>query len=135
MAIDDGRVVSNFVIQALRGEPIKIYGDGHQTRSFCFVDDLIDGLITFMETPNLTGPLNFGNNTEANMVELAMEILNITKSSSEIVFKALPQDDPKVRQPDTSRTLRALDWSAKTSREHGLRSTVEYFEKVLSRGV
>ena len=135
MAIDDGRVVSNFIIQALRGEPITIYGDGQQTRSFCFVDDLIDGLIRFMETPNLTGPLNFGNSTEANMVDLALEILQITNSSSEIVFKELPEDDPKVRQPDTSRTFKALQWSAITSRDHGLRSTVAYFEKELSRGV
>jgi UDP-glucuronate decarboxylase len=135
MAIDDGRVVSNFIIQALRGEPITIYGDGLQTRSFCYVDDLIDGLIKFMKTPNLTGPLNFGNNEEANMVELASEILHITKSKSEIVFKKLPEDDPKVRQPDTKRTLKAIEWSATTTRETGLRHTVEYFEKVLGREV
>jgi UDP-glucuronate decarboxylase len=124
----DGRVVSNFIVQALAGKPITIYGDGTQTRSFCYVDDLIDGLIRLMATPkDFTGPLNLGNPKEFTMRELAHVILKLTGSKSDLVFNPLPQDDPKQRSPDISLAKSRLKWAARTNLEDGLVPTVKYF--------
>lgn len=124
----DGRVVSNFIVQALKGEPITLYGDGYQTRSFCYVDDLIDGLIRLMGSPPaLTGPVNLGNPVEFTMRELADLVLSETKSSSSLVMKPLPQDDPKQRQPDISIAKTQLGWAPTVSLRDGLKPTVEYF--------
>ncbi len=128
----DGRVVSNFIVQALKNEPLTIYGDGRQTRSFCFVDDLIDGLISLMATdPSFTGPVNLGNPVEFQILGLAELILKITGSKSEIVFQPLPQDDPQQRRPDISLAKKALSWAPTVSLEEGLHRTIEYFEKTL----
>jgi len=124
--IDDGRVVSNFIIQALRGDPITIYGDGNQTRSFCYVDDMINGLIAMMHS-NLTGPVNLGNPGEFTIKELAMMVLRLTQSSSKIEYKELPQDDPQQRKPDISLAYDKLGWLPKINLETGLRETIEYF--------
>ena len=130
----DGRVVSNFITQALRGDAITIYGDGKQTRSFCYVDDLIDGIVRLMESPDeLTGPVNLGNPDEFTMIELAKEVLDITGSSSKLVYRELPADDPKSRKPDISLAENALDWRAKTPLREGLKKTVAYFDELLSR--
>lgn len=130
---DDGRVVSNFIVQALKGEPITIYGDGTQTRSFCYVDDLIDVIIRFMALPDdFPGPMNLGNPAEFQMKELAELVLQLTGSSSQIVFKPLPQDDPKQRRPDISLAREKLGWTPKVSLEEGLRETIRYFERVLA---
>lgn len=124
----DGRVVSNFIVQALRNEPITLYGNGYQTRSFCYVDDLIDGLIRLMESPAaLTGPVNLGNPDEFTMRELAELVLTETGSSSPLVMLPLPQDDPKQRQPDISVAVRQLGWSPRISLQEGLKPTAEYF--------
>ncbi|GAA1469906.1 NAD-dependent dehydratase [Microbacterium thalassium] len=129
----DGRVVSNFIVQALRGEPITIYGDGSQTRSFCFVDDLIDGMVRLMATPpGFTGPVNVGNPGEFTMLELAEAVLRLTASESEIEFLPLPQDDPKQRQPDISVAEGELGWRPRIDLESGLASTVDYFRMLLS---
>lgn len=128
----DGRVVSNFIVQALRGEPITIYGDGYQTRSFCYVDDLIEGFIRLMESDaSVTGPVNLGNPGEFTMVELAEKVIKITGSGSKIVFQNLPQDDPKQRRPDISLANALLDWNPSVSLEEGLTWTIEYFQKLL----
>jgi UDP-glucuronate decarboxylase len=128
MAADDGRVVSNFIVQALRGEPITIYGDGSQTRSFCFVDDLVSGLIALMDnTAGEIGPVNLGNPGEFTMLELADLVLELTGSSSEIEFRQLPQDDPKQRQPDISRAEKMLGWKPTIALREGLSQTIEYF--------
>lgn len=127
MAKDDGRVVSNFVVQALAGEPITIYGDGGQTRSFCYVDDMIDGLITMMAS-DLTGPINLGNPNEFTIKELAMEVLRLTHSSSKIVYERLPGDDPKQRRPDISQARLHLNWEPKIQLKEGLERTIEYFK-------
>lgn len=128
----DGRVVSNFIVQALRGEPITLYGDGSQSRSFCYVDDLIDGLIRLMESePSVTGPINLGNPDEFTMRELAEKVLARTGSSSTITTNPLPQDDPKQRQPDISRAKEYLGWTPKVSLVDGLKPTVEYFKSIL----
>ena len=133
MLPNDGRVVSNFIVQALKGNPITIYGSGHQTRSFCYVDDLIDGMIRFMDTKdNITGPLNFGNPTEINMTKLAKTIIKLTNSSSSLTYKSLPEDDPKQRQPDISLAKKTLGWSPKTSLEFGLKKTINYFQKLIA---
>ena len=133
MLPNDGRVVSNFIVQALKGNPITIYGSGHQTRSFCYVDDLIDGMILFMDTKdNITGPLNFGNPTEINMTKLAKTIIKLTNSSSSLTYKSLPEDDPKQRQPDISLAKKTLGWSPKTSLEFGLKKTINYFQKLIA---
>jgi UDP-glucuronate decarboxylase len=125
---NDGRVVSNFIMQALKGEPITIYGDGKQTRSFCYVDDLIDGLIRMMDTPNdFTGPLNLGNPSEITILELAERIITLTGSSSEIVFQPSPSDDPRQRRPDITLAKEKLGWVAKVPLEEGLISAVAYF--------
>ena len=129
---NDGRVVSNFIVQALRGEDITIYGSGQQTRSFCYVDDLVDGLIRMMNSPaETTGPLNLGNPGEFTMLELAEKVLHFTSSTSKLVFLPLPQDDPRQRQPDISRTRGQLDWSPKVELDEGLQKTIAYFKKLL----
>ena len=128
----DGRVVSNFIVQALRAEPITLYGDGSQSRSFCYVDDLIDGLIRLMESDaSITGPINLGNPDEFTMRELAEKVLAQTGSVSTITTNPLPQDDPKQRQPDISRAKDYLGWAPKVSLADGLKPTVEYFKSIL----
>lgn len=130
---NDGRVVSNFIVQALRGEDITIYGDGQQTRSFCYVDDLIDGMVRLMESdPAFTGPVNVGNPTEFTMLGLAERVLKIVGGSSKLVFKPLPQDDPKQRQPNIELAKEKLGWQPKVSLEDGLKETVAYFRALLS---
>ena len=124
----DGRVVSNFIVQALKGEPITLYGDGNQTRSFCYVDDLIDGLIRLMESPaDVTGPINLGNPIEFTMRELAELVLSKTGSSSSIVMQPLPQDDPRQRKPDIRLAQERLAWSPKIPLHEGLNPTIDYF--------
>lgn len=128
----DGRVVSNFIVQALLGRDITIYGDGTQTRSFCYVDDLIDGLFRLMQTADdVTGPINIGNPTEFSMLELANEVLDLTGSKSKIVRRPLPQDDPKQRQPDIAKAQKLLGWKPATSLKVGLKKTIAYFEALL----
>ena len=129
MTVGDGRVVSNFIIQALKDEDITVYGDGQQTRSFCYVDDLIDGIWKLFFTENLYEPINLGNPSPTTMYGLANEIINYTNSNSKIVFKPIPQDDPKLRQPDITKAIELLDWEPKVSREEGLKRTIEYFSK------
>ncbi|PWC87644.1 UDP-glucuronic acid decarboxylase family protein [Azospirillum sp. TSO5] len=125
---NDGRVVSNFIIQALKGEPITIYGDGQQTRSFCYVDDLIEGFLRFMDTPaGVTGPINLGNPGEFTMLELAEKVIRLTRSNSKIVHKPLPQDDPKQRQPDIAKARALMEWEPVVSLEEGLARTIAYF--------
>ncbi|WP_434625275.1 UDP-glucuronic acid decarboxylase family protein [Azospirillum sp. B2RO_4] len=124
----DGRVVSNFIIQALKGEPITIYGDGQQTRSFCYVDDLIEGFLRFMDTPaGVTGPINLGNPGEFTMLELAEKIVRLTRSDSKIVHKPLPQDDPKQRRPDIAKARALLEWEPAVPLDEGLARTIAYF--------
>ena len=131
MQPDDGRVVSNFIVQALNGQDITIYGDGSQTRSFCFVDDLIGGLIGFMELEeNFPGPINMGNPTEFTILDLAENVIRLTNSKSKVVFKALPQDDPMQRKPDIGLAQRKLGWEPKIQLEEGLIKTIEYFSKL-----
>jgi len=131
---DDGRVVSNFVVQALRGEPITLYGDGKQTRSFCHVDDLIEGLIALMGCENIgCEPVNLGNPQEIAIADLAKEILRLTGSGSTIVHKSLPSDDPLRRCPDISRASAVLNWQPKTGLKDGLASTIAYFQRLLER--
>ena len=130
---NDGRVVSNFIVQALRGEPITIYGDGSQTRSFCYVDDLVDGMVRLMATSHdVTGPVNVGNPGEFTMLELAEAVRRLTGSESVIEYRALPQDDPKQRQPDISRAQRELGWEPTIALEAGLERTVDYFRSALA---
>jgi UDP-glucuronate decarboxylase len=129
---NDGRVVSNFIIQALLGRDITIYGDGSQTRSFCYVDDLIDGLVRLMNSPDqVTGPINLGNPVEFSMLQLADEVLALTGSRSRIVHRPLPQDDPRQRQPDISKAQELLDWRPAIRLKEGLGKTIEYFENLL----
>lgn len=130
MAVSDGRVVSNFIVQALKGEEITIYGDGSQTRSFCFVDDLIDGFLRAMNK-GVVGPVNLGNPAEFTMIQLAEKIIEITGSVSKLTTKPLPQDDPKQRQPDITRASEDLDWQPVTPLEDGLRQTVNYFRSIV----
>ncbi|RJQ46076.1 MAG: SDR family oxidoreductase [Nitrospiraceae bacterium] len=133
MLPDDGRVVSNFIMQALKGEPLTVYGDGKQTRSFCYVDDMIEGFVKFMNSPDeLTGPVNLGNPGEFTMLELADKVLKLTRSRSKIVFKPLPNDDPVQRQPDISLAKDKLKWKPKVKLEDGLKETVRYFRKLVS---
>jgi len=128
---NDGRVVSNFIMQALQGEDITIYGNGTQTRSFCYVDDLIDAIFLMMHSrPDFTGPVNIGNPGEFSMLELAERIITLTGSSSKIVFQPLPQDDPKQRKPDISLAQSELGWTPKVALEDGLRETIAYFRKL-----
>jgi UDP-glucuronate decarboxylase len=129
---NDGRVVSNFIVQALRNDPITIFGDGKQTRSFCYVDDLMNAILAFMETPDeFTGPINIGNPAEMTIKQLAEKIVRLTASRSEIVFKALPHDDPKHREPDISLARQALNWNPKITLEDGLLKTIDYFDRLL----
>lgn len=133
MAANDGRVVSNFIVQALRGEPLTIYGDGAQTRSFCYVDDLVEGFIRLMGTgPETLGPVNLGNPGEFTMLELATQVLRLTGSSSTLVFQPLPQDDPKQRCPDITRARTLLDWTPTVNLETGLVRTIDFFKHVVS---
>nr|WP_255494304.1 NAD-dependent epimerase/dehydratase family protein [Janibacter sp. YB324] len=128
MQPDDGRVVSNFIVQALAGEPLTIYGDGSQTRSFCFVDDLVDGLMGLMATDHeVTGPINIGNPVEFTMIELAELVLELTGSSSAIDHRPLPQDDPTRRRPDIGQAQSVLGWEPRTRLREGLERTIEYF--------
>jgi len=132
MDIDDGRVISNFIVQALRNQDITVYGDGLQTRSFCYVDDLITGLISMMQTPkNLTGPINMGNPVEFTMLELAKEVIELTQSKSKLVFQTLPSDDPRQRRPDIRLARDILDWEPQTALKQGLVNTIGYFKEVL----
>ena len=129
MLPDDGRVVSNFIVQAINQKPITIYGKGTQTRSFCYVDDLIEAFILFMETEkDFSGPLNLGNPNEFSIIEIAKTILNITESNSEIIYKPLPLDDPRKRRPDISLARNKLNWIPKITLEEGLKKTIEYFK-------
>jgi UDP-glucuronate decarboxylase len=128
MRLQDGRVVSNFIVQALKGEPITVYGDGSQTRSFCYVDDLIEAFIRFMDTPaEHTGPLNLGNPKEFTILELAKRVIALTGSRSQIVFEPLPGDDPVQRQPDIGKARALLGWEPSIQLEGGLRKTIEHF--------
>ncbi len=131
---NDGRVVSNFIVQALNNKPITIYGDGSQTRSFCYVDDLITGMIKLMEShKSITGPINIGNPSEFTMIELAELVIKLTSSRSKLKFKPLPEDDPKQRQPNISLAKSKLNWSPKVSLEEGLNKTITYFKNVLDK--
>lgn len=133
MNIEDGRVVSNFIVQALKNEDITIYGDGSQTRSFCFVSDLITAFILLMNSDDqITGPINLGNPGEFTMIELAEKIIKITGSSSQLVFMPLPADDPRIRKPDITLAQTVLNWQPKILLDEGLLKTVEYFERILS---
>ncbi len=132
MATGDGRVVSNFVVQALRGEDITIYGDGQQTRSFCYVSDLVDGFVRMMDkTDSLVGPINLGNPNEFTMLELAEKVIAKTGSKSKLRFEPLPQDDPKQRQPDISKAKNQLGWEPKVQLDEGLDLTIDYFRGVV----
>ena len=129
---NDGRVVSNFIVQALKNEDITVYGDGSQTRSFCYVDDLIEGLYRLMNSrDDFTGPVNIGNPEEFTILELAQKIIELTNSKSNIIFKELPQDDPKQRRPDITLAKTALQWEPKTKLEDGLKKTIKYFDELL----
>lgn len=129
---NDGRVVSNFIVQALRGEDITIYGDGSQTRSFCYVDDLIQAMVRMMNSPaGFTGPINIGNPVENTMLELAEKVIALTGSSSRLIFMPLPADDPRQRQPDISLAKEQLSWQPKVSLEDGLKETIAYFRNLL----
>lgn len=130
---NDGRVVSNFIVQALKGEDITIYGAGMQTRSFCYVDDLIEGFVRLMGTADeVTGPVNLGNPGEFTIRQLAERVLELTGSSSKLVFKPLPQDDPQQRQPDIGKAMQLLDWQPTVMLDQGLKKTIEYFDRLLS---
>jgi UDP-glucuronate decarboxylase len=130
---NDGRVVSNFIVQAIKGESLTIYGDGNQTRSFCYVDDLIDGLVKLMNSnDDITGPINLGNPNEFSMLELANLVMELTGSKSDILFRSLPEDDPKQRQPDIDLAKKVLNWVPKVELRDGLKQTIEYFKKVIN---
>ena len=129
MARNDGRVVSNFITQALADEDITIYGDGEQTRSFCYVLDLVDGLIKLMNKENFTGPVNLGNPIELTMNEIAKKIISLTDSKSKIVYKPLPKDDPKKRRPDITLAKTELNWQPEVGLDDGLKKTIQYFKK------
>jgi UDP-glucuronate decarboxylase len=128
MASEDGRVVSNFIVQALNGQDITVYGEGQQTRSFCYVDDLIEGFVRLMNQDRASGPINLGNPREFTVLELAEKVIKLTESSSNIVYKPMPKDDPKQRQPDITPAKAILDWEPKIDLEHGLERTINYFK-------
>lgn len=131
---NDGRVVSNFIVQCLKNEDITIYGDGNQSRSFQYVDDLIDGMVKMMATPNnFIGPVNIGNPNEFTILELAQTIIRLTNSKSKLIFKALPKDDPQQRRPDITLAKEKLDWSPKIELEEGLKKTIDYFDRLLKK--
>jgi UDP-glucuronate decarboxylase len=135
MHLNDGRVVSNFIVQALRGKPLTIFGDGTQTRSFCYVDDLIEGLIRLMNTSDdVTGPINLGKPGEFTILELAEKVIELSNSKSEIVFKKLPADDPKQRRPDITQARKILEWEPEIELEEGLKRTIDYFDELLTTG-
>jgi UDP-glucuronate decarboxylase len=135
MRPDDGRVVSNFIVQALRGDDISLYGDGEQTRSFCYVDDMVDGLVRLMESaPDLTGPVNLGNPVECTIRRLAELVIEMTGSSSRIQYRPLPSDDPKQRQPNIDLARQHLDWSPRLGLRDGLENTIEYFSSLRGEG-
>ena len=132
---DDGRVVSNFIVQALRGEPITIYGRGEQTRSFCYVDDLVEGFVRFMEAPGpLPGPINLGNPREFTILQLAEQVINLTNSTSQLVFRPLPADDPQQRRPDITLAGEKLGWEPAVQLREGLLRTIEHFDGLLKQG-
>ena len=131
MLADDGRVVSNFIVQALRGEAITIYGDGSQTRSFCYVDDLVNALIMMMECDDFTGPVNLGNPVEFTILELAKRVQALINSDLELVYKPLPEDDPVQRQPDITLAKRKLDWQPRIAIDEGIVKTIDYFRETL----
>lgn len=133
---NDGRVVSNFIVQALRGEDITIYGEGQQTRSFCYVDDLIEGFVRLMNSPDdVTGPINLGNPGEFTIRELAERVIELTGSASKLVFHPLPQDDPQQRQPDIAQAKKVLDWKPTIMLDQGLQKTINYFDALLKEQV
>jgi UDP-glucuronate decarboxylase len=130
---NDGRVVSNFIVQALKNEDITLYGDGLQTRSFCYVDDMIGALVKLMDSAaGFTGPVNLGNPAEVTMLQLAEKILSLTGSRSKLAFKPLPADDPRQRQPDIALARKELDWQPRTSLDDGLQATIRHFRKLLA---
>jgi UDP-glucuronate decarboxylase len=132
MLPNDGRVVSTFIIQALKGEDLTVFGDGSQTRSFCYVDDMIEGFLKLMDTPDdFTGPINLGNPSEFSILELAHKIIELTDSKSKVIFKPLPPDDPIQRQPDITLARKILNWEPKVSLEDGLKETIAYFRKLI----
>jgi UDP-glucuronate decarboxylase len=132
---NDGRVVSNFIVQALQGDPITIYGDGSQTRSFCYIDDMIDAFVLLMNMPkDFSGPVNLGNPNEFTILELAEIIISMVNSKSEIVFRPLPSDDPMQRKPDISLAKEKMSWNPETSLKDGLKYTIDYFETLFSKG-
>ena len=132
MQPNDGRVVSNFIVQALKGDPITIYGDGTQTRSFQYVDDLIEGMVRMMGSrEEFTGPVNLGNPDEFTILQLAEMVIRLTKSSSTIVRRPLPEDDPTQRQPNIDLARKELDWAPKIPLEEGLKKTIEYFKSII----
>jgi dTDP-glucose 4,6-dehydratase len=128
MRINDGRAIPAFLSQALRNEDVTVFGDGLQTRSVCYVDDLIEGIYRLLQS-NTPDPVNIGNPDEVTMLDLAKEVIRLTGSKSQIVYKELPEDDPKVRQPDTTRARTLLNWEARVNRQEGLRKTIEYFKQ------
>ena len=133
MHVNDGRVVSNFIVQALRGEDITIYGDGSQSRSFCYVDDLIEGFVRLMKTPDtVTGPMNLGNPTEFTISQLAEQVIEMVGTKSQLIYKPLPSDDPKQRQPDITLAQETLAWEPKIALREGLAKTIAYFDEILS---
>ncbi len=133
MAMKDGRVVSNFIVQALKNKPITIYGDGLHTRSFCYVTDLIEGMYKMMNQKDFIGPVNLGNPNEITILDLAKQIIKLTNSKSKIIYKELPKDDPKQRQPDISLAKQKLDWKPAIELDEGLKNTINYFEKIIKR--
>jgi UDP-glucuronate decarboxylase len=133
MLANDGRVVSNFIVQALKGEDITVYGDGSQTRSFCYVDDLIDGMVRMMEAEDFIGPVNLGNPHEFTILELAQKIIAMTGSRSKIVRRPLPSDDPTQRQPDISLAKVKLSWEPKVPVDEGFTRTIDFFRKEVGR--
>ena len=135
MHLNDGRVVSNFIVQALRGTPLTIFGDGTQTRSFCYVDDLIDGLVRLMNTSDdVTGPMNLGKPGEFTILELAEKVIELSNSTSEMIFKKLPADDPMQRRPDITQARKILEWEPEVELEEGLKRTITYFDEILTTG-
>jgi UDP-glucuronate decarboxylase len=135
MHLNDGRVVSNFIVQALQGTPLTIFGDGTQTRSFCYVDDLIEGLVRLMGSDDhVTGPINLGKPGEFTILELAEKVIELSNSKSEVVFKKLPADDPKQRRPDITQARKILEWEPEIELEEGLKKTIAYFEEILTTG-
>jgi UDP-glucuronate decarboxylase len=134
MAENDGRVVSNFILQALRDEDITVYGDGSQTRSFCYVSDLVEGMIRMMECDGFVGPVNLGNPVENTILEFAEKIITITNSKSKIIFQPLPQDDPKQRQPNIALAIKKLGWQPDVALDNGLKRTAAYFAELIRKG-